>query len=64
MQRLTAVAWSMDDRYIYSGSDEMNIRIWKARANEKLGVVSSQMAKLFRFVRSLIGLVALFKKKG
>ena len=40
MQRLTAIAWSLDDRFIYSGSDEMNIRIWKARAAEKLGVVS------------------------
>ena len=41
MQRLTCAAWSLDDRFIYSGSDEMNIRIWKARAAEKLGVVSS-----------------------
>lgn len=39
MQRLTSVLWSLDDRYIYSASDEMNIRIWKARASEKLGVV-------------------------
>jgi len=40
MQRLTCALWSLDDRYIFSGSDEMNIRIWKARAAEKLGVVS------------------------
>lgn len=40
MQRLTTIAWSLDDRFVYSGSDEMNIRIWKARAAEKLGVVS------------------------
>jgi WD repeat and SOF domain-containing protein 1 len=40
MQRLTCAAWSLDDRFIFSGSDEMNIRIWKARAAEKLGVVS------------------------
>nr|CAG4646207.1 EOG090X04WU [Macrothrix elegans] len=39
MQRLTCVAWSLDDRYVFSGSSEMNIRIWKARASEKLGVV-------------------------
>lgn len=39
MQRLTCISWSLDDKYIYSGSDEMNIRIWKARAAEKLGVV-------------------------
>lgn len=40
MQRLTCVKWSLDDKYIISGSDEMNIRLWKARASEKLGVVS------------------------
>ena len=26
MQRLTCVAWSRDNRYIISGSDEMNLR--------------------------------------
>lgn len=41
MQRLTCVGWSLDDKYIISGSDEMNIRVWKARASEKLGVVCS-----------------------
>lgn len=40
MQRLTCVLWSLDNKYIMSGSDEMNIRIWKARASEKLGPVS------------------------
>lgn len=39
MQRLTDVLWSQDNKYILSSSDEMNIRIWKARASEKLGVV-------------------------
>lgn len=40
MQRLTSVIWSLDNKYILSASDEMNIRIWKSRASEKLGVVS------------------------
>ncbi len=39
MQRLTCVAWSGDNRYILSGSDEMNVRLWKARASEKLGLL-------------------------
>lgn len=39
MQRLTSVQWTLDNKYILSGSDEMNIRIWKARASEKLGPV-------------------------
>lgn len=41
MQRLTSVAWSLDNKYILSGSDEMNIRVWKSRASEKLGVVGT-----------------------
>lgn len=40
MQRLTCVKWSLDNKYVLSGSDEMNIRMWKARASEKLGIVS------------------------
>lgn len=40
MQHVTCIGWSQDNKYIYSGSDEMNIRLWKARAAEKLGAVS------------------------
>lgn len=40
MQHVICVKWSADNKYILSGSDEMNIRLWKANASEKLGVVS------------------------
>ncbi|KAG8570282.1 hypothetical protein GDO81_011191 [Engystomops pustulosus] len=40
MQHVTCVRWSSDNRYILSGSDEMNIRVWKANASEKLGLLS------------------------
>ncbi|XP_031834379.1 DDB1- and CUL4-associated factor 13 [Nomia melanderi] len=39
MQRVTCIAWSLDNKYVLSGSDEMNIRIWKSKASEKLGVL-------------------------
>ncbi|XP_043208786.1 DDB1- and CUL4-associated factor 13-like [Amphibalanus amphitrite] len=42
MQRITCVCWTGDDKYVLSGSDEMNIRLWKARASEKLGVVKER----------------------
>ena len=42
MQRLTCVAWTRDNRYILSGSDEMNLRLWKARASEKLGILKDR----------------------
>ncbi|XP_053322261.1 DDB1- and CUL4-associated factor 13 [Spea bombifrons] len=40
MQHVTCVRWSSDNKYILSGSDEMNIRLWKANASEKLGLLS------------------------
>lgn len=39
MQRVMTVKWSLDNKYIISGSDEMNIRLWKAYAAEKLGLL-------------------------
>lgn len=37
MQRIFCVQWSADASYILSGSDEMNIRLWKAEASRKTG---------------------------
>ena len=39
MQRVIAVKWTLDNKYVLSASEEMNIRLWKANASEKLGVV-------------------------
>jgi len=39
MQRLTSVLWTLDNKYILCGSDEMDVRIWKANRSEKLGMV-------------------------
>lgn len=50
MQRLTSVIWSLDSKYILCGSDEMDIRVWKARASEKLGpkMLREEMAIQYR----------------
>ncbi len=40
MQKAFCVKFSMDSKYILSASDDGNIRLWKANASEKLGVVS------------------------
>lgn len=37
MQKITDVIWSLDSKYIVSASDEMDIRMWRANASEKLG---------------------------
>ncbi|KAM8784355.1 DDB1- and CUL4-associated factor 13 [Rhynchonycteris naso] len=42
MQHVICVKWTSDSKYIMCGSDEMNIRLWKANASEKLGVLTSR----------------------
>lgn len=49
MQRLSCVLWSLDNRYIVTGSDEMNIRLWKAYASQKLGMLSHREQMAFQY---------------
>ena len=44
MQRIFAVKWSSDAKYVLSGSDEMNIRLWKAKAHESIGTQSARQS--------------------
>jgi len=53
MQRLTCVAWSRDNKYILSGSDEMNLRLWKAKAWEKLGIVKDRQRSSIEYSEKL-----------
>jgi WD repeat and SOF domain-containing protein 1 len=38
MQRVFSVRFSGDGSYVFSGSDDMNVRVWKAEASAQLGV--------------------------
>lgn len=49
MQRLNSVVWTTDNNYVISASNEFDIRIWKARASEKLGTVSRREKMNFRY---------------
>lgn len=40
MQKIFSVLWSMDTNYIFSGSDETNIRVWKAQASTPVGYMT------------------------
>ncbi|CAG7816675.1 unnamed protein product [Allacma fusca] len=53
MQRLTSVMWTLDNKYILTGSDEMNIRIWKAKAWEKLGVLKTREREALSYNEAL-----------
>ena len=43
----------MDASYVISGSDDCNIRIWKAKASEKLGIISPREKKKIAYMEAL-----------
>lgn len=53
MQRVVAVEWSLDNKYIVSGSEEMNLRVWKADASAKLGVLRPREREAFNYSEKL-----------
>jgi WD repeat and SOF domain-containing protein 1 len=42
MQRIFCVNYSADARFVMSGSDDTNIRIWKAEASHTVGVIAGR----------------------
>jgi WD repeat and SOF domain-containing protein 1 len=53
MQHVMAVKWTSDNKYILSASDEMNIRIWKSYASEKLGLTRPREKEQFEYNEKL-----------
>ena len=53
MQRVFCVAWTSDASYILSGSDETNIRLWKASASQKIGKVHPREKTALDYASSL-----------
>ncbi|XP_031548836.1 DDB1- and CUL4-associated factor 13-like [Actinia tenebrosa] len=49
MQRVFCVRFSADSTYVLSGSDETNIRIWKANASQKLGALAPREKEAFAY---------------
>jgi WD repeat and SOF domain-containing protein 1 len=42
MQRVLCCAFSSDSRFVFSGSEDTNIRVWKTKADQKLGVLTER----------------------
>ncbi|TIB13924.1 hypothetical protein E3P92_02128 [Wallemia ichthyophaga] len=42
MQRLMNVQFSLDSKYILTGSDDGNLRMWKSRASDKIGQIDGR----------------------
>ena len=54
MQRVFAVRFSGDGAYVYSGSEDMNVRIWKAVAAAPLGTQLPREWKRLQYNKALV----------
>eukprot|EP00047_Mylnosiga_fluctuans_P017567 m.62636 g.62636 ORF g.62636 m.62636 type:complete len:444 (-) comp7147_c0_seq2:261-1592(-) len=53
MQKLFVVRWSSDAKYIITGSDETNIRLWKAEASAQIGTKAPREAAAMNYAERL-----------
>lgn len=40
--RVSSSIFTADARFVLTGSDDGNVRIWKAKASEKLGIITAR----------------------
>ncbi|KAH7883005.1 WD40 repeat-like protein [Phlebopus sp. FC_14] len=53
MQRVSSSIFTADARFVITGSDDGNVRIWKAKASEKLGVITARERAAIEYRDSL-----------
>ncbi|KAF8743550.1 hypothetical protein AX14_002104 [Amanita brunnescens Koide BX004] len=53
MQRVSSSVFSADARFVITGSDDGNVRIWKAKAHDKLGVITARERAAMEYRESL-----------
>jgi DDB1- and CUL4-associated factor 13 len=53
MHRVTSTMFTADARFVLSGSDDGNVRMWKAKASEKLGIIDSRERAAIEYRDSL-----------
>ncbi|XP_026419214.1 DDB1- and CUL4-associated factor 13-like isoform X1 [Papaver somniferum] len=53
MQRVFCVKFTCDATYVVSGSDDTNLRVWKAKASEQLGVIVPRERKKHEYNEAL-----------
>ncbi len=53
MNRVSASIFTADARFVITGSDDGNVRIWKAKASDKLGIVTARERAALEYRESL-----------
>jgi len=53
MQRVSSSLFSADARFVLTGSEDGNVRIWKAKASDKLGVITARERAAMEYRESL-----------
>lgn len=54
MQRVTAARWTPDSKYILSGSDDGNIRLWRAKASARGSIKSARQRQALEYNDALV----------
>lgn len=53
LRRLSSSIFTADARFVISGSDDGNVRVWKAKASEKLGIITARERAAIEYRESL-----------
>lgn len=53
MFKVSCVLWSGDNKFILSGSSDHNVRIWKAKSNEKMGIMRARERNAINYAEEL-----------
>lgn len=53
MQRVFACAWTPDNAFVLSGSDDGNVRLWRARASQRQGVKTARQRQQLEYDEEL-----------
>jgi len=54
MQKVYSVLYSADSRYVISGSDDTNIRFWKANANDQIKLLNAREKDAINYRKKLV----------
>lgn len=54
MQRVFSACWTPDDKFVLSGSDDGNIRLWRATASDRSGIKSARQQQKIEYDQALI----------